>query len=99
MYFRCSEQEIAALAEKLNLVQSSFQQSEQAAKATEIKLSFEIAQDEQTIASLRREVESLRGNASLQETIADLREKNEEMEQLLRAKCLEIEENDDRFIE
>ncbi|CAL1694495.1 unnamed protein product [Somion occarium] len=93
------EQEIAALAEKLNLVQSSFQQSEQAAKATEIKLSFEIAQDEQTIASLRREVESLRGNASLQETIADLREKNEEMEQLLRAKCLEIEENDDRFIE
>lgn len=56
-------------------------------------------QHEQTVASLRRELNALRAQPRLEDEIAELREKNLEMEELLRAKCLEIEENDDRFIE
>ncbi|KAK7695036.1 hypothetical protein QCA50_002224 [Cerrena zonata] len=93
------EGEVAALQEKLHLFQTTLQQTEQATKAAEVKFTFQISQDEQTIAGLRREIVSLRGNGALQQTVTELREKNEEMEQLLRAKCLEIEDNDDRFIE
>lgn len=88
-----------SLQDKLNAIQTTLQQSEQAAQAAEIKYTFQMSQNEQTIASLRREVGALRGNSSIQETITELQEKNAEMERLLRAKCLEIEENDDKFIE
>lgn len=56
-------------------------------------------QHEQTVTSLRRELYALRAQPSLEEEIAELKEKNAEYEELLRAKCLEIEENDDKFIE
>ena len=56
-------------------------------------------QHEQAVASLKRELNSLRAQPRLEDEIAELKEKNAEMEELLRAKCLEIEENDDRFIE
>ena len=54
---------------------------------------------EKTVSDLRKELEALQEVSKLEETVFELRERNEEMEQLLRAKCLEIEENDDRFIE
>ena len=56
-------------------------------------------QHEQTVASLRREINALRAQPGSEEEIAELKEKNAEYEELLRAKCLEIEENDDKFIE
>lgn len=56
-------------------------------------------QHEKIVSTLRKELEALQEVSKLEETVIDLREKNEEMEELLRAKCLEIEENDDRFIE
>lgn len=74
-------------------------ESEKAAKAAEINLQLESVQHEKALSSLRREVNSLRENSKLEETVADLTERNNEMEQLLQAKCLEIEENDDRVIE
>jgi hypothetical protein len=51
------------------------------------------------VSDLRKELEALQESSKLEETVLELRERNEEMEELLKAKCLEIEENDDRFIE
>ncbi|KAI0660695.1 hypothetical protein C8Q70DRAFT_1152984 [Cubamyces menziesii] len=69
------------------------------AKTTEANLAMQTIQHEQAVASLKRELNSLRAQPRLEDEIAELKEKNAEMEELLRAKCLEIEENDDRFIE
>lgn len=56
-------------------------------------------QQEQTINALRREIQAMRANPSLEEKIADLEERNMDLEELLRNKCNEIEDNDDRIIE
>ena len=69
------------------------------AQSEKAKLDMQTIQHEQTVASLRRELYALRAQPSLEEEIAELKEKNAEYEELLRAKCLEIEENDDKFIE
>lgn len=69
------------------------------AQSTEANLAMQTIQHEQTVAVLRRELNALRSQPSIEEEIAELKEKNAEYEELLRAKCLEIEENDDKFIE
>lgn len=51
------------------------------------------------MSTLRKELEALQETSKLEETVQDLRERNDEMEEMLKAKCVEIEENDDRFIE
>lgn len=73
--------------------------SEAAVKAAGVDLHFQSVQHEKAMASLRSEINSLQKNSQLEGTVADLTERNNEMEQLLQAKCLEIEENDDRVIE
>ena len=69
------------------------------AKTAEINLALQAVQHEKMVSNLRKELEALQESSKREETVLELREKNEEMEELLRAKCLEIEENDDRFIE
>ncbi|KAI0783300.1 hypothetical protein C8Q75DRAFT_726067 [Abortiporus biennis] len=94
-----SEHEITSLKEQLGRAHADLSRAEKAAKTAEVNLSMQEVHHDKALASLHRELDSLRGNAKLQNTVADLQEKNAEMEDLLRAKCLEIEENDDRFIE
>ncbi|KAL4246311.1 hypothetical protein ABKN59_008967 [Abortiporus biennis] len=93
------EHEITSLKEQLGRAHADLSRAEKAAKTAEVNLSMQEVHHDKALASLHRELDSLRGNAKLQNTVADLQEKNAEMEDLLRAKCLEIEENDDRFIE
>ncbi|RPD57111.1 hypothetical protein L227DRAFT_594892 [Lentinus tigrinus ALCF2SS1-6] len=69
------------------------------AQTTEANLAMQTIQHEQLVASLRRELNALRAQPSLEDEIVELKEKNAEYEELLRAKCLEIEENDDKFID
>ncbi|KAI0081068.1 hypothetical protein K474DRAFT_1768813 [Panus rudis PR-1116 ss-1] len=89
------DREVNVLKEQLERTKADYLRSEQA----EIKLAMQAAQHEKTISNLRRDLDKLRQSPKLEETVAELSERNAEMEQLLRAKCLEIEENDDRFIE
>ncbi|KAH8099775.1 hypothetical protein BXZ70DRAFT_217302 [Cristinia sonorae] len=94
-----SERHIVSLREQLEQAQAAYVEIEKAAKAAEISMELQTIQHEKTLSSLRREVNSLRANSKLEETVAELTERNNEMEQLLQAKCLEIEENDDRMME
>lgn len=71
---------------------------EKAARSAEVKLDLQAAQHNKTVESLRKELAALQKTAKLEETVLDLQERNAEMEELLRSKCQEIEENDDRFI-
>jgi hypothetical protein len=48
---------------------------------------------------LERELSAFRSMPNLEQALAELEERNSEMEELLRNKCVEIEENDDRALE
>lgn len=95
----CSEQHVASLESELSELRAKSTALDKLAQTTEANLAMQKIQHEQTVASLRRELNALRAQPSAEDEIADLREKNTEYEELLRAKCLEIEENDDKFIE
>lgn len=56
-------------------------------------------QHEQAVAALRRDLNALRANPKLEDKVIELEERHQEMEELLRSKCQEIEENDDRVLE
>ncbi|KII94276.1 hypothetical protein PLICRDRAFT_36532 [Plicaturopsis crispa FD-325 SS-3] len=94
-----SEVTIASLRSVIEQTKADLSHSEQSGKAIEMELTLQVAQHERLIAGLRREVSTLRAVPSLEGVVAELQEKNQEMEELLRNKCAEIEDNDDRFIE
>lgn len=71
--------------------------AQEAVKVSEATLTTKTMQHAQELTTLRRELKSLQSNANLAETVAELKEQNEEMERLLQSKCEEIEENDERF--
>ena len=90
---------MAALKEQVEKVRADYIRAEKEAKTAEITLSLQAVQHEKTVSNLHKELEALQEAAKLHETVEELRVQNQEMEELLKAKCLEIEENDDRFIE
>ncbi|GBE77563.1 hypothetical protein SCP_0104410 [Sparassis crispa] len=94
-----SEKQVTSLKEELERSHADYTRIEKACKAAEVNLSMQVIQSEQSISALRREVSSLRASPKLEEIIAELKEQNTEMEELLRKKSVEIEENDDRFID
>jgi hypothetical protein len=72
---------------------------EKSAKAAEVNLSLQGAQHKRETADLQRELQVLRLQPNLSDIVVELEERNSEMEELLRNKCAEIEENDDRALE
>lgn len=51
------------------------------------------------MSSLRWELDAVRSEPKLHDVVAELEEKNREMDQLLQSKCVEIEDYDDRILE
>ncbi|KZT72868.1 hypothetical protein DAEQUDRAFT_550302 [Daedalea quercina L-15889] len=94
-----SETRIQSLSSDLDDAQTKLLQTEKALQGLEAESSMRQIQQEQTINVLKRDLRVLQSNPSLEEKIADLEERNTELEELLRNKCNEIEENDDRFID
>lgn len=72
---------------------------EKACKAAEVNLSLQNAQHKRETAELQRELSALRSRPNLAEALSELEERNNEMEELLKIKCIEIEANDDMKIE
>ena len=95
---RYSESDVDALKKQLEDTRIAQVQWEKTAKSAEVKLDLQVAQHNKAVDSLRKELAALQDTARLADTVTDLEEKNQEMDVLLKAKCQEIEENDDRFI-
>ncbi|KAF9015686.1 hypothetical protein BDQ17DRAFT_1295683 [Cyathus striatus] len=90
---------INALNDELEQVRADLSQAEKSSKAAEVNSSIQAAQHRREMNDLKREFEALQSQPNLEQALADLEERNSEMEELLRAKCTEIEENDDRALE
>lgn len=73
--------------------------AERDGKAAEMQLTFLTTQHDQALASLKREIQLLQASSTPDERIQELEEKIGYMDELMRSKTQEIEENDDRFIE
>ena len=73
--------------------------SEKSWKTAEVNLSLQNAQRKREMTELERELSAFRSMPNLEQALAELEERNSEMEELLRNKCVEIEENDDRALE
>jgi myosin protein heavy chain len=72
---------------------------EKSFKTAEVNLSLQSAQHKREMAELQNELDVLRSKPDLAAALTELEERNNEMEELLRKKCAEIEENDDKVLE
>ncbi|KAJ6621079.1 hypothetical protein B0H10DRAFT_2018578 [Mycena sp. CBHHK59/15] len=94
-----SERITASLASDLEHFKTQCAHAEKIGKAAEVNLSLQSAQYRREMAELEAQLATLRSRPDLQSIVAELEERNNEMEELLKNKCAEIEENDDRAIE
>ncbi|KAJ7651665.1 hypothetical protein DFH06DRAFT_1331618 [Mycena polygramma] len=94
-----SEQVAASLTSDLEDVREQYARAEKTGKAAEVNLSLQNAQHRRELSELQRQLTALQSQPDLGGVIADLEERNNEMEELLKNKCAEIEENDDRALE
>ncbi|KAF9245857.1 hypothetical protein BU15DRAFT_40870 [Melanogaster broomeanus] len=94
-----SESACASLKETLQQSQLSLAESEKAGKAAEFNLALQATQHEKVLSALRHELASLQSGHDLRTALVQLQERNREMDDLLKAKCQEIEEYDDRILQ
>lgn len=97
-YFH-SESRNVSLQEALELTRTELSRSERSGKEAEINLSLKTVQHDQIVSGLRQELAALKATPRLDDVVAELEERNRDMDELLRSKCTEIEENDDRILE
>lgn len=94
-----SERESQRLKAELEHVQGERFQAIKAEKSAQMELTLQSSRYEQTVSSLRRQIETLQPSAQQEEIIVDLRDELQRMDDMLRAKTQEVEDNDDRFLE
>ena len=89
----------ASLQEALDHTRGELSRSEKSGKEAEINLSLQAVRHDQIVSGLRRELATLKAHPRLDDVVAELEERNRDMDELLKSKCAEIEENDDRILE
>ncbi|KAF8215930.1 hypothetical protein K438DRAFT_1799738 [Mycena galopus ATCC 62051] len=94
-----SEQVVASLTSDLEQAKAQYARAEKAGKAAEVNLSLQNAQHRREMSEVQEQLTALQSQPDLSGVLADLEERNNEMEELLKNKCAEIEENDDRALE
>ena len=94
-----SEQSISSLTASVQQLRDDLSQAEKAAQTSELNLSLQGVQHKREMAEMQRRIAALQSKPNLDSVVHELEERNNEMEELLRAKCAEIEENDDRVLE
>ncbi|KAH8119780.1 hypothetical protein DFH11DRAFT_1500181 [Phellopilus nigrolimitatus] len=98
-----NEKELSTLRNELTSVRVTLSQSEKSGKTAEMNLLLMDQQHERTISNLRSQLKKHKNDGEkiqeLQHTVEEMREQVSEMEGLLKAKCEEIEDNDDKFIQ
>ncbi|KAF6766708.1 hypothetical protein DFP72DRAFT_1089472 [Ephemerocybe angulata] len=90
---------ISTLKADIVEIQGRLNAAEQASAKATLNVSLLTAQHKRELTDAQRELERLRSKSNLEQITTELEERNQEMEELLKQKCAEIEENDDRALE
>lgn len=94
-----SEQARKSLSGTLERTRSELERTEKSGNTAMVNHTLQSAQHKREMADLKRELTMLQSRPNLEHVVAELEDHNNEMEELLRSKCAEIEENDDRSLE
>ncbi|KAF8640460.1 hypothetical protein AX17_000124 [Amanita inopinata Kibby_2008] len=94
-----SEHIIVSLNSECDKLRADLARLDTSRKTAEVNLSLQSAQHKREIAELQRELDALQSKPDLAAAVLELEERNNDMEDLLRRKCAEIEENDDQILE
>lgn len=94
-----SEFEISSLQEQLAHVKREYATVEKDWSAAEVQLSLYESTHKETVNALKRELEVLRERPDAEAQILELKERYDEMEELLKSKCAEVETTDDKYLE
>lgn len=81
------------------VIQLKVDTAEQSGAKAALNLSLLTAHHKRELAEVQQELDRLRSKSNLEQVTAELEERVRDMEQLLKQKCAEIEENDDRTLE
>ncbi|KAF5388499.1 hypothetical protein D9757_004731 [Collybiopsis confluens] len=96
---REGEDVIVNLRAELQQVSDHLAKVEKACNTAEVNLSLHNAQHKREVSQLHAELENLKARPNLEYVVSELEERINEMEDLLRKKCEEIEDNDDVKLE
>ncbi|KIY50419.1 hypothetical protein FISHEDRAFT_39030 [Fistulina hepatica ATCC 64428] len=96
---REKEQEILSLQQDLQANAAKAAEAEKACRAAEMERSLQDAHHKREFAELRRQLDQLEARPNFESAMAELEERNNDMEEMLRQKCAEIEANDDKVLE
>ncbi|KAI5118053.1 hypothetical protein M0805_005900 [Coniferiporia weirii] len=95
--------ELSALRDELARVRETLSESQKSGKTAEMNLLLIGQQHERAVSSLQAQLKEHEKHGAraqeLQSIISEMKEQINEMDSLLRAKCAEIEDNDDKFIQ
>ncbi len=95
----CREEHLASETAKHEQCRALLARTEKSANTAEVNFNMQTSHHKREMSQIQRELSNLRAKPNLDHIVAELEERNNEMEELLRAKCNEIEENDDKTLE
>ncbi|EIN13876.1 hypothetical protein PUNSTDRAFT_48774 [Punctularia strigosozonata HHB-11173 SS5] len=95
---RNSNVEISSLREQLDHLAADLSQARSTADHLQSQLSSEVAGRDQAIASLQEEVSMLRRSSVMSTISQEVQDKIDDLEEMLRQKVKEVEENDEAWI-
>jgi chromosome segregation ATPase len=87
------------LQSQIQKLRKDLSTASQQANAARLEFDLQISRDNQEIATLKKSLGKYQNQPNLREKVEELETRNEELEETLQARCAEIEENDDRFLE
>ncbi|KAF8921939.1 hypothetical protein CPB85DRAFT_1265213 [Mucidula mucida] len=93
------EERLASETAKHEQCRALLARTEKSANTAEVNFNMQTSHHKREMSQIQRELSNLRAKPNLDHIVAELEERNNEMEELLRAKCNEIEENDDKTLE
>lgn len=94
-----SEKKLAAITATLEETNQKLAESNKLAQTSSADLTMQVIRHQQEIDGLKKEIAVWEAKPRLDDMLSELEEKNNELEELLRAKSEEIDENDEKILE
>ncbi|KAJ8475031.1 hypothetical protein ONZ45_g15750 [Pleurotus djamor] len=94
-----SGQEIISLNATIDTLHHDLSEAQKHAQSSEMNLSLQSSQHKREMSELQRQITAFQSRPALDGVVQELEERVAELDALLGAKCVEIEENDDRVLD
>ncbi|KAF5368578.1 hypothetical protein D9758_002180 [Tetrapyrgos nigripes] len=97
--FKESERTISSLRSEIQQTTERLARVEKASSSAEVNLTLQTGHHKREVSQLQQEIKSLKSKPNFEPVVRELEERINEMEELLKRKCEEIEKHDDQTYE